>query len=123
MATQYGRPRASSKDDNRPEPKKGSTAERRDREPEVKKPDPSPSADVVRLFHKNASVDSRAMDIHHTLGPGVHQAASGAHDHKGGNSKLLLEGYTITGIKATPSSVLPSIIAALVRLGAKDSTT
>lgn len=118
--TQYGKPRVQMK---RPEPKKGSLEARRDPKPVPKKEDPSPPENVVRLFHKNASVDTRATDIHHTIGIQPNQAADGAHNHNGGNSKLLLEGYTLIGDKSIAEQVLPSIIAALVRLGAKDSTT
>lgn len=97
---------------------------RRDPEPKTRQEDPSPPNQVVELFHKNASIDTQGSDIHHTLGISPNQAAKGSHDHSGGpNGKLILEGYTLTGSKASPSTVLPSIIAALVRLGAKDSTT
>lgn len=86
--------------------------------------DPSPPAAVVDKFHKNASTDSRADDIHHTLGSSSTQAAKGDHNHTGGvNGVPLLEGITLTGSKASPTTVLPSIINALVELGATDNTT
>lgn len=93
------------------------------REPEPKKEDPSPSADVVTAFHRHADTDSRREAIHHTLGPAPAQAAAGDHSHDGSNSRLLLDGYTLVGSKANPQQVLPSILAALVRLGATDNTT
>lgn len=89
----------------------------------VKEQDPSPSGLVVERFHKNAAVDTRAEDMHHTLGPTSTQASPGDHTHNGGDSALLLEGVTLTGSKSAPATMWPSIINALVRLGAKDSTT
>jgi hypothetical protein len=97
--------------------------ERKDPTEKPKDPDPSPPKDVVDKFHKHAGVDTRKEDIHHTIGPLPAQAASGSHSHNGTDGVLLLDGYTITGVKSSPSTVLPSIIAALVRLGADDSTT
>lgn len=115
MARQYGQ--------REPEQKPGSLKSRRDQEPQAKEADPTPPADVVRKFHTNASVDKRPTDIHHTLGPEENQAAGGKHSHNGGDSVLLLEGYTLVGSKATAEQVIPSIIACLVRLGAEDNTT
>lgn len=82
-----------------------------------------PTNKEVDDFHTNASVDTRPEDMHHRLGPEPNQAAAGNHGHDGSDSPLLLAGYIISGSKASPSTVLPSIIAALVRLGATDSTT
>jgi hypothetical protein len=90
---------------------------------EPKEEDPSPPVDVVRKFHANAPVDVSATDIHHTLGLRNGQASPGNHIHDGSTSKLLLSDQTLTGSKASPSTVLPSIIACLVRLGATDNTT
>lgn len=81
-----------------------------------------PDAISVRELHVNSDVDTTPDSQHHTLGPGVNQAASGAHNHDGNDSSLLLEGITITGTKGT-AACDSSIIAALVRLGATDSTT
>ena len=81
-----------------------------------------PDAISIREFHINADTDTDAQALHHTLGPGVNQAASGAHNHDGADSALLLEGQTITGTKGT-AACDASIIALLVRLGATDSTT
>lgn len=120
MGRQYGAPKEN------PGDTPGSNRysdQRKDPAPKPEQPDPSPSADLVVKFHRNAPVDSRTEDIHHTLGPGPSQASPGDHSHDGGDSPLLLEGYTLVGSKANPTTVLPSIIAALARLGAKDSTT
>ncbi len=114
MAKQYGAPDPA-------KPQYG--AARKDQAPQPKDPDPSPSAQIVQQFHANASVDRRREDVHHTLGAQTTQASPGAHNHDGGDSVLLLDGFTLTGAKASPSTVLPSILNALVRLGAKDSTT
>lgn len=83
----------------------------------------SPDNKTVDDFHKNASVDTRPEDIHHRLGIEPNQAAAGDHRHDGSNGVLLLDGVIISGSKASPSTVLPSIIGALVQLGATDSTT
>lgn len=84
---------------------------------------PSPIAQVVADFHKHADIDIRRESIHHTLGPEETKASPGNHVHDGGTSRKILEGYILTGSKASPSSMWPPIIACLVRLGAKDSTT
>lgn len=83
----------------------------------------SPDNKTVEDFHKNASKDTRPEDMHHTLGIEPNQASPGDHTHDGSNGTLLLAGFIISGSKATPSTVLPSIIQCLVRLGAEDSTT
>lgn len=92
-------------------------------QPQTKQEDPSPPSTVVAQFHKNADTDTRSEAIHHTLGAAPTQAAPGDHTHDGGTSPKILDGYTLTGSKSSPSTVLPSIIACLTRLGAKDSTT
>lgn len=117
MGRQYGAPR------ELPVTKSQTGRGRKDEQPKPKEEDPSPSADRVRQFHRNSDVDTRPEAQHHTLGPSPNQASPGPHTHDGSDSKKLLEGYTLTGAVASPSTVLPSIIAALVRLGAKDSTT
>lgn len=120
MAQQYGSPKTPK---GGPAGNRYGDKERRDQPPKTKDPDPSPSGVLVEKFHKNAAVDTRVEDMHHTLGSLPSQASPGNHDHDGGDSVLLLDGYTIVGSKASPSTVLPSIIAGLVRLGMKDSTT
>lgn len=81
-----------------------------------------PDPNTVREFHQNADTDSSGDAIHHTIGPGTNQAASGQHNHDGNNSPLLLADFTVTGNKAGNTALI-SVIAALVKLGASDSTT
>lgn len=117
----YGQPI----DQQAQQPNSRGYADRKDPMPQPKEEaDPSPRADVVIKFHKHAPTDTRADDIHHTLGAGPLQAAKGSHGHTGGaDGVLLLEGMTLTGSKSTPSTMWPTILAALVRLGAVDNTT
>lgn len=82
----------------------------------------TPSGRDVQKFHTNADTDGNEQSAHHTLGPSNNQASPGNHDHRGGNSVPLLDGTTITGSRAS-GAALVSVIAALVELGAKDSTT
>lgn len=117
MPRQYGAPR------EQPGGKGNSYEDRKDPAPRAKDPDPSPDTKTVEDFHKNAATDIRREDQHHTLGPGAFQASPGDHSHNGDDSVLLLEGFTINGTLTNPTSVLPSIISALVRLGADDGTS
>lgn len=123
MATgvrQYGAP----KDDPRdPKSRERGPGHRKDPEPKQKDPDPSPQADVVNKFHKYAPVDTRKDDIHHTIGLSPTQAASGAHNHRDGQSVLLFEGMTLTGSRTSLASVWPSLAALLTAFGARDQTT
>lgn len=82
----------------------------------------SPSAAIVNKFHGKSDVDASPNAQHHTLGPRSTQAASGIHNHDGSTSVQLLAGVTLTGAKAG-NTALASVIAALVGLGATDSTT
>lgn len=117
MSRQYGAPKDLPAQERIVGPK------RKDQDPKPKE-DPSPSQDVVRRFHRNADTDIRTESMHHTLGPQPTQASPGDHKHDGGDSSLILAGFTLTGTKAgSPPTCIPSIIACLVRLGAKDSTT
>jgi hypothetical protein len=83
---------------------------------------PKPPAEVVNDFHTYSDVDSRSEAQHHTLGPQPTQASPGDHTHDGGDSKLLLEGLTISGSRTTDAWRL-SVNAILVRLGATDNST
>jgi hypothetical protein len=85
-------------------------------------PNPKPAPQIVDDFHTNSDVDSRSEAQHHTLGPLPTQAASGDHNHDGGNSALILQGETISGSRAADSWRL-SVNAILVRLGAEDLST
>lgn len=80
------------------------------------------SAEQVEQLHQNDDMNVRRESHHHDLGSGPTQAAAGDHIHDGGDSALLLTGFTLTGSRGGVAST-PSIIAALVRLGAVDSTT
>jgi len=90
--------------------------------PKAGQVNPKPDAQVVEDFHTNADVDSRSESMHHTLGPLPTQAAGGDHIHDGGSSPLLLTGVTLSGSRGGNVAMV-SIISALVRLGAVDSTT
>ena len=85
--------------------------------------DPSaPSAKEVIKAHLMADTDGKATAAHHTLGAGPMQSSPGNHTHNGGTSLSLLEGITISGAKGS-NTALASVIAALVSLGATDTTT
>lgn len=80
------------------------------------------SAEEVEKFHQNSDVDTRRESMHHTLGGGPNQAAPGDHNHRGGDSSPLLSGMLIAGSRGG-NAALASVIAALVALGAEDSST
>jgi hypothetical protein len=86
------------------------------------KDNPKPDAQAVADLHTNDDLDATATAHHHTLGPSSSQASPGNHTHDGGTSPKLLTGVTITGSRGGNSS-LPSIIGALVALGATDNST
>lgn len=81
-----------------------------------------PKESEVRKLHTKSDVDGSKNAQHHTLGSGPNQAAPGDHDHRGGTSVELLKGVTISGARGG-NTALASVIAALVDLGATDSTT
>jgi len=81
-----------------------------------------PEGKVVNEFHSNDDLDKDANAHHHSLGSGSNQAASGAHRHDGTDSLQLLEGVDLAGSRGTATAI-NAIIAALVQLGASDSTT
>lgn len=84
----------------------------------------SADARTVNNFHQNSDVDGGPESQHHTIGPGVHQSASGAHNHRDGNGVPILKGVVLTGTKTGENSVvLTSILSALTALGADDKTT
>lgn len=83
---------------------------------------PRPAPQVVAEFHTNSDVDAEKDAQHHTIGTGVNQASSGSHKHDGNDSFLLLDGVEIIGAKGG-NTALASVIAALIGMGAKDSTT
>lgn len=102
--------------------KRGEIRQYGDSERKITPDKPKPTAEEVEEFHSNADTDVRRESIHHTLGPLSSQAAPGDHQHRGGDSALLLEGVTLTGSRGG-NVALVSIIRALVILGATDSTT
>lgn len=81
-----------------------------------------PASRVVDDFHTNSDLDRDWNAQHHTLGAGSNQASPGDHKHDGADSFQLLEGVTLSGAKGG-NTALASVIAALVSLGATDSTT
>lgn len=83
---------------------------------------PKATTEEVDNFHTNSDVDLRAESQHHTLGSSPSQAAAGNHNHDGGNSALILDGYQITGSRGSDLWRL-SVNALLVRLGADDNST
>lgn len=119
MVRQYGTPPSTP---GQEENEKKYGRDRRDGTPKTKAQDPAPSNKDVERLHTNASVDTKKKDMHHTIGPGENQAASGAHTHNGSDSPRLLDGVVITGAKGG-NAALASAISALVKLGATDSTT
>lgn len=83
-----------------------------------------PSAREVLEFHTHADKDGSPTALHHTLGVKPNQASPGNHVHDGGSSALIesLADVTITGSRSSGAAVA-SIISALEKLGATDSTT
>lgn len=77
---------------------------------------------TVARFHNKSDVDSSSEAQHHTLGIKKDQSSPGDHKHDGTTSRRLLEGTTITGSRAG-GAALVSVIDALEKLGATDSTT
>lgn len=75
----------------------------------------------VTAFHKHADTDGGRTALHHTLGSQKDQAPPGNHDHHGGDSVLLLKDIVLSGSRSG-GAALVTIIAALVDLGATDST-
>lgn len=81
-----------------------------------------PDSKSVNEFHTNDDVDNDQQSHHHTLGPGINQAASGGHSHRGDDSVLLFDGIAITG-SISGGTALRSVIAMLEEFGASDSTS
>lgn len=78
---------------------------------------------VVAQLHKNADVDTDKTSLHHTIGPGPNQVASGQHVHDGAESRQLGVGITLTGSKGG-NAALASVCAAMAQiLGVTDNTT
>ena len=81
-----------------------------------------PAPQVVEEFHVNADTDRDKDAIHHSIGTNEFQAAAGSHTHNGSDSLLLLTNIEISGSRGG-NTALASVIAALVSMGARDSTT
>lgn len=77
---------------------------------------------TVARFHNKSDLDASSDAQHHTLGIKKDQASPGDHKHDGTTSRKLLDGVTIAGSRGG-NVALASVIAALVKLGATDSTT
>jgi hypothetical protein len=58
--------------------------------------DPSPSPKTVNFFHTRSDVDSGTSAMHHTLGIGHNQAASGDHVHDGKSSRKIGTGLSLS---------------------------
>jgi len=80
------------------------------------------SPQTVAALHSSDDLDVAKDSHHHTLGPGINQAANGGHNHDGVTSPQLLAGVTLTGAKGG-NAALASVCAALTLLGATDNTT
>jgi hypothetical protein len=63
-----------------------------------------PQTEVIDWMHQRVS-QTRAEDIHHTLGNGEHQAAKGNHDHDGKNGRALWAVADVPGdLPASPTT-------------------
>lgn len=89
---------------------------------EKAKADNVPDPRTVTKLHTYDDLDTGKQAHHHSVGIGGNQSAAGNHAHNGSDSIQLLAGTTLTGSQGGNTS-LPSIIAALVALGATDNTT
>lgn len=83
----------------------------------------SPAPQEVNRFHDRSDVDSHWQAQHHTLGVKHDQAAPGDHKHNGENSKLLMEGISISGAKGGNVALTNLITALADALGFTDNTT
>jgi len=81
-----------------------------------------PAPQIVADFHTNSDMDQDKESQHHTIGTGEFQAAAGSHTHNGSDSFQLLTNEEVTGSRGG-NTALASVIAILVRMGAKDSST
>lgn len=81
-----------------------------------------PPQRMVNEFHSNDDLNRDSQAHHHSLGIGVNEAASGAHNHDGSNSVQLGKGFTITGSRASGAALI-SVLSALESLGFEDNTT
>jgi hypothetical protein len=82
-----------------------------------------PSQRMVNEFHTNDDLDRDTNSHHHTLGVGVNQASSGAHNHDGANSVQLGKGLTVTGSRASGAALISLLTVLEQVLGIEDGTT
>lgn len=91
----------------------------------IKKPKQkvAPPPEEVNFFHTRGDTDSSQTAAHHTLGIKHDQASPGDHIHNGQNSKMIMEGVTITG-STSGNVALQNLITALSdAFGFVDGTT
>lgn len=86
------------------------------RDPRAEHNAKSPDADAVFAFHSNADTDSRPEALHHTIGSGANQAASGSHTHDAADpaSSPLWTGVSLTDPPtsgATPEQLAAAVVA------------
>lgn len=86
-----------------------------------KKQSPVTAAESIK-DHAKSDLDSATYAQHHTLGTSHTQASPGDHFHDGYTSRKIASQIIITGSRSG-GTALTSVIAALVALGATDSTT
>lgn len=78
---------------------------------------------VIERLHRGSDVDGDQLSQHHTLGPTHNQASPGDHDHDGTNSRLLMEGITVTGAKGGNAALTDLVNKLSAALGFTNSTT
>lgn len=86
-----------------------------------KKQNPVTATDSAKA-HAKSDVDSATYAQHHTLGTNHNQATCGDHVHDGTSSRKIASTIILTGSRSG-GTALTSVIAALVALGATDTTT
>lgn len=89
---------------------------------EAEKKQSAITAAETNKFHAKSDVDSAAFAQHHTLGSSHNQASPGDHNHDGYTSRTIASAIVISGSRSG-GTALTSVIAALVALGATDSTS
>lgn len=83
----------------------------------------TPDPLTVNQFHARSDVDSSWQAQHHTLGVKHDQASPGDHKHNGDNSRLIMEGISVTGSKGGNVALADLITKLAAALGFTDNTT
>jgi len=83
----------------------------------------APAPQVVSRFHTRADTDSSSTSAHHTLGVTHNQASPGDHKHNGQNSKLLMDGVSITGSRGGNDALANLLNALAIALGFTNNTS